>query len=729
MSIVAKGEVEDDVSPFEQQTPDSLRARALSPHLHDLLSTSDEQDLSADSKDDYFSQHKPSKRSTSGTSSISSFPASVIHNTLLTDNEDVPSHTNARTQTFTRANSSPGGGHLSAFRHSSSVRALQLESEYADSDAFSLKDSPRVRKSPYYRVGSPGSIHSSPTKRSSRPGTPRQQSTTKLKKEFPLVLLHCSLLPPAFATNGHPVSDEILEAVLPEEYRKRWKILQDKVAKNTEIRQRGVLISHPREDYDLLEERLLETLELERPRIRKGHYLGSRKSGGSDSGFESSSQNGTDEGSDEDVPQEDEPGEKCPDCGKAVSCKADQERRWRVKVFAANGLMRGDAWAAAWSEMEKVDVEIGVWMPDEVRNEVEERLKALHAKEEAEKPVEEPIEAKKKSRKVRSVTAKLRHDERMREIYGETPSMPSQEEIEGLVDKKPVVGPSTAHNEASGHNGRPIQHAHPPTAPVSSEDATRIQVDAQESFTRFMQRHLQVLWNDQKNLAIVLLSVLVLFFSIQNTKKDNALSQATKPSISVAPSEATMSPEPPSLSYVTTTVFATPSGDPNASFMTYSSEKGSSLDNDGSEPVALPTNEVDSQFEAATPALEFLTADELEKVTELFEPDSEFTRLPPQVESVNVDLEAFPGLNKEESAEVVVESPTDVLLRERAEIPIPAESSANSVSLAAELLPISALRSDEVSPASCLSIDLGECDSASIEQEMSDGGSSPKAES
>ncbi|KAK5096760.1 hypothetical protein LTS08_007250, partial [Lithohypha guttulata] len=555
------------------------------------------------------------------------------------------------------------------------------------------------------------------------------QSTTKLKKEFPLVLLHCSLLPPAFATDGPSVSDEILKAVLPEEYRKRWKILQDKVAKNTAICQRGVLISHPREDYDLLEERLLETLELERPRIRKGHYLGSRKSGGSDSGFESSSQNGTDEGSDGDLPREDEPGEKCPDCGKAVSCKADQERRWRVKVFAANGLMRGDAWAAAWSEMEKVDVEIDVWMPDDVKNQVEERLKALHAKKEAEKPVEEPIEVKKKSRKVRSVTAKLRHDERMREIYGETPSMPSQQEIDGLVNEEPVVTPSTAHNEASDHNNQSTQHAHPSTARISSEDATRFQVDPQESFTRLMQRHLQTIWNDQKNLVIVFLSVLVLFFSIQNTKKDNAVSQATKPSISVAPSEATMSPEPPNLSYVTTTVFATPSEDPNASFMTYSSEKGSRLDNDRSDPVALPTNEVDSQFEAATPALGFLTADELEKVTELFEPDSESTRLSPQVESVKVDLEAFPGLNKEESTEVVVGSPTNVPVRERAEIPIPAESSTDSISLAAELLPISALRSDEVSPVSCLSIDLGERDGASIEQEMSDEGSSPKAES
>lgn len=576
MSLLSADELQDDISIFEQSSPESLRARAtasarapaLAPHAHEQYSsTSDGRTLNGDTDDDYFSQYKPIKQCTSSRSSISSFPASVVHHTPFTDNEDTGFRNPSRTQSYDRTSKTPSHGYLSAFRNPSSVRALQLESEFADSDTLSIRNLSRPRQSPrvsHLSPRSPGSVRSSPTKRSSRSGTPLQQrqSSSKLKKEFPLVLLHCTLLPPAVAVRGPQVSDDILEAVLPEEYRKRWRTLQDKVTRNTEVKQRGVLIPHPREDYEVLEERLLETLELERPRVRRGHYLGSK--GSSDSGFESSSQNGTDEASDADETKEGESGERCADCGKAVSCKIEQERRWEVKVFAANGLMRSGAWAAAWEEMEKVDVEMGVWMPEDVRGEVEERLKALQAKEEAEKPVDEPAESKKKGRRTRTNTARLRHDERMKEIYGHVDKPKTQAEIDGLVDEKqepdpsPLSSTNTFDPPTSASNGptvdaAPLQEHSPPTARPT-----------QENFLSFMRRHSLLIWNDQKNLAIVLLSIMVLLFSVQNANISSSAPpvapQITEPTLSSPVTSAISAPASDTVpvSYVTTTVFATP---------------------------------------------------------------------------------------------------------------------------------------------------------------------------
>lgn len=535
--------IPDDTSIFDQSSPESLRARALSPQLHDhISSTSDEQTLNNDAEYDYPTYKR---RAISNRSSISSFPGSVIHTVPFTDTEDVRPHTPFRSQSYDRALKAPVPSYLSTFRNPSSVRALQLESEWADSDASSTRHNVNSRRSPKIGSRSPGSAHSSPSKRLSRPATPKVQS--KLKKEFPLVLLHCSLLPPTATAYGPSVADEILQAVLPEQYRKRWKTLQDKVVKNNEVKQRGVLISHPREDYDLLEERLLESLELERPRIRRGHFLGSRKSGDSDSGFESSSQNGTDEASDTEEKTESQ--EKCSDCGTAVSRKVEQDRHWEIKVFAANGLMKSGAWAAAWEEMEKVDVEVGIWMPEDVRTEVEERLKALQAMEEAERPVDPPPQRKTRDKRPRNFTAKIRHDERMREIYGEQTTEPAQEVPDGLAD--PIRDEASAQPETASVS---------PESPTTTPEATAVHLDlAQEDFVSYMKRHARILSQDQRNLAIVLLSMLVLIFGFQNAKIDgqnpakesvsaqNVTLQVTAPSIMVTSQ----------VSYVTETVLAT----------------------------------------------------------------------------------------------------------------------------------------------------------------------------
>lgn len=577
MAMVASSDHEDsiNVSVFEQSSSESQEPRALSPLAHDHFSnTSEERILNHDTEDEYYSNLHLKKRCSSSRSSISSFPASISQAIPFTDIEDAVLRTPSHSHPFSNAkhspiNKTPSRNYLSAFRHPNSVRALQLDSEYADSDVHSISQSARHRRShrtSYFAPRSPGSAHSSPTKRSSRPATPQpQRSQSKLKKEFPLVLLHCTLLSPAAAARGSLIAEEVLEAILPEAYRKRWRVLQDKVVKNVEVKQRGVLIAHPREDYDLLEERLLEALELERPRIRRGHYIGA--GGDSDSGFESSSQNGTDEGSDAEEQTGQNKKERCEDCGRSVSCKTEQDRKWEIKVFAANGLMRSGAWSAAWEQMEKVDVEVAVWMPEDVRIEVDERLKALQANEEAERAAKELIDSP-RAQRTRRNTARLRHDQRMREIYGEL-ERPRTPEIDGLTDRRE----SAILNSEELLDAK-IQHDPPEPVFVHSEfqQDERSETPLQPDFLTFMRHHFNAIVNDQRNLAIVLLSILVLFFSVQNVGLSNSVSPPAKPDI--MQEQSTLKPvmaqqvftitEAHPVSYVTTTVFATHSQSPIA---------------------------------------------------------------------------------------------------------------------------------------------------------------------
>ncbi|GIC91583.1 uncharacterized protein Aud_008029 [Aspergillus udagawae] len=249
-----------------------------------------------------------------------------------------------------------------AFRKPSSVRAMQMHTEDEDDDEFLTP--PKRRGGHRMSDISIRSAGSSPLKRSPYYSPTGSTGRQKVKKEYPLVLLHCTLLPPSLPVPGligYP-DQKTLREVLPPEYWRRWKLLEEKVGSGV-LRDRGVLISHPEDMYDLLEERLLESLELQRPRLHHGHFLGHE-----DTASEKGDQSAT-----EDSATDDEQGEECPDCGGRFP-RHDSSRKWEIKVFAANGLMRAGAWAAAWKEMEKVDVEVGLWLPSEIRRELEKRL-------------------------------------------------------------------------------------------------------------------------------------------------------------------------------------------------------------------------------------------------------------------------------------------------------------------------------------------------------------------
>lgn len=350
----------------------------------------------------------------------------------------------------------------SPFRNPSSVRAMQMDITPPHL-ASPPSSQPRHKNLTPSRQGTPRSLRS----HRAAMGSPSKLSPSKkVRREYPLVLLHVTLLPIPLS-----YSPEILEAVLPPSILANWKLLQEKATDT--VLERGVLIPHPREDYDLLEERLLESLELKTPRILKcGH-------------FHLSPEEEADIAADSDTDHDDEADDAdiCLDCGRRIrdgkyGNTGTGSKRWDLKLFAANGLMRAGAWAAAWREMERVDVEILPWMEEdmkrelELRGEEEERAKVGQADAEREQGI-----------------AGL-DEERLREIYGDDAA--AQAFVDGFGDEMPVA-PSTSQRPPARHSKK------------ASED-----VPLWDLFRNYLYRSGQ----DRRNLAILFLSIVVLFLSI-----------------------------------------------------------------------------------------------------------------------------------------------------------------------------------------------------------------------
>lgn len=383
--------------PFQQSSPLSLRQQpCCSPHApprvnlaqtHDYnfsgsvydasTSGTDSEDQLAEEVQTQEEDLLDAERRISGGSSISSFPPSVLQQRRPARQSQRGS---PRTPTkheggWPYAAVSPASArkYNSPFRHPSSIKALQMRDEVM-SETHSVLRHPRnsgSQRSSYSQTTSYSPLVS-PTKRLTKPsrGSPHK-ATSNLRTEFPLVLLHCTLLSPTILLQSTSQEDILLAELLPDEYRKRWVALRDKLVADVEVQTRGILIPHPKEDYELLEERLLECLNLENPRIRHNHYFQSDGTG-TDSGFESGSLTG------DETDHDCSPETKCPECGRRVA-SGQIQRKWEIKVFAANGLMRAGAWAAAWQEMEKVDVEVRVWLPEELRRELEAKLPLAEA--------------------------------------------------------------------------------------------------------------------------------------------------------------------------------------------------------------------------------------------------------------------------------------------------------------------------------------------------------------
>lgn len=366
----------------------------------------------------------------------------------------------------------------SPFRNPSSVRAMQLENtpppfimSPSSQHRYKLNDSsrnstPRSTRSYRSAVRSPSKL--SPTK--------------KIKKEHPLVLLHVTVLPIIL-----PWSQETLESVLPGYWIKNWNLLRERVT-NT-VLERGILVPHPREDYDLLEERLLESLELQIPRILKcGHFHLSL-----DEEYDRDVSETEEYDSDNDL-------DKCEDCGRRIMDglrgSGTGQRRWDIKIYAANGLMRAGAWGAAWSEMERVDVEILPWIEDDLRRELDLRT--------------EQEEHQASSTDYRQSAggdfdgASRMDDARMREIYGQD----AQAYVDALRDEKSEFKPNTSL----------------PTSIRPSRSAQDIPL------WTLLKNYMYLASQDRRNIIIFLLSTVVLSLALGSRP-----TTAASPSLQSAP--------------------------------------------------------------------------------------------------------------------------------------------------------------------------------------------------
>ncbi|KAI9726339.1 MAG: hypothetical protein M1828_001613 [Chrysothrix sp. TS-e1954] len=219
-----------------------------------------------------------------------------------------------------------------------------------------------------------------------RQGTPSKHPDPR--KEYPLVLLHCTvhtllsydsgIVEDVCCTENGEDGNENVRGIVRDA-----KLLEEKLSEK--VLERGVLISHPGEDYEVLEERVLESLELRRPRVGGcGHF----HEGAAVDDIDGAHLDSVDSCACTKAQLDEDLGRKnCADCGKHISHtllqghgnegSQERTRRWDIRVYASNGLMRAGAWSAAWREMEKVDVEIGVWMPDSVKRKLDDRMRQL----------------------------------------------------------------------------------------------------------------------------------------------------------------------------------------------------------------------------------------------------------------------------------------------------------------------------------------------------------------
>lgn len=148
---------------------------------------------------------------------------------------------------------------------------------------------------------------------------------------YPLVLLHITILPLVL-----PWTHDVVKQTLPNATTQDLALLKGRLSDT--ILQRGILVPHPQEDFDLLTERILDALELASSTTTL--FTDYEEECESSHGVHANYNN------------------PCHTCGETTCFSSRPEKKWEVRIFAANGLLRADAWDVAWSEMERVDVEI-----------------------------------------------------------------------------------------------------------------------------------------------------------------------------------------------------------------------------------------------------------------------------------------------------------------------------------------------------------------------------------
>ncbi|KZL81879.1 pathway-specific nitrogen regulator [Colletotrichum incanum] len=497
------------------------------------------------------------------------------------------------------------------FRSPSDVRALQYSSPAPSvTGSYSPHSNKRPQMPTISRLGSPTVSAQYTTK-----GRKTPTRFNPKKEPAPLVLLHVTLLPLRWQW-AEILEQASSDTLSPEAktLREAWHHLHDRVADT--VCERGILLSHPQDDYEILEERLLEALDLplrRRARVLEcGHYIGPANE----------MTLGEDTDSDEEEYDEDSRRRSalvkthwCQTCRHDIRYESlGPGKIFRIKVYASNGLMRTGAWAACWKEMERVDVEIEPIVESAVLDELERLAisqsqqlqlvkhdptilestegrdlpkergmsdfdrtipsmdrdmhspdrgipaleepprEASHLEEsnllepkyidhEAHIPVSSPPPAMEDIRSPspepmprydESEERRLRDEERMREIYGHPPPEPQHHEA------VPEPQPEPRHESFSAQSPPPPQQQPEPQAqpqqhyhqdqqqhqsPPPAQEAYPPHHERQQAFQNaglgeLLLEAARVFMQDKKNLAIVVMSLLVLFMAVRPAPRE-----------------------------------------------------------------------------------------------------------------------------------------------------------------------------------------------------------------
>jgi hypothetical protein len=390
------------------------------------------------------------------------------------------------------------------------------------------------------------------------------------------VLLHVTLLPLRWLWGDvidgldSAVKDGFVGGDELSSLRDAWRQLQDRVGDT--VLERGVLLPHPQNDYEVLEERLLEALELplrRRARILQcGHYLGP-------SNVTEMADEGQSESEDEygDTVGQRKMVEKrhwCATCQGEIKYEdLGPGKVFRIKVYASNGLMKAGAWEACWREMERVDVEVepivdtplqrelerlSTFQVDgETRRREEEEQMVLDVVDNSRLPAQDasydehlssppaihasppsPVQlasspvplARSPTPYDNSEARRLRDEARLREIYGLSPTPVSVDnhslEAENATAIPVYAEPVAEHaHEIQEDPDRPSPLRWDSAPPSEEGRARRTQRRTgpspyqSASLPELMLESVRVLLRDRKNIAIIVLSLFVLFMAVR----------------------------------------------------------------------------------------------------------------------------------------------------------------------------------------------------------------------
>ena len=318
--------------------------------------------------------------------------------------------------------------------------------------------SPSSLRPPKYTSHRPRSRDEARRPRSREEDVARHESLQEAPA--PLVLLHITVLPPRLPWNRY-----VLDTALPPELKKQFGALR--AAASGLVAQRGILIAHPREEFELLEERVLEALGLLPERI------------GYDGQYRPRTPNALTEDEADDDGEVEAP--ICETCQRVHVGDA-----WYTRVYAANGLMRAGAWGACWSEMERVDVEVRPCIPEHICRKLDEMQLAED-------------------------TANQRGTQHLpaQSLPDIQPTETPKQHIQSLVlapTQKAAVG-TTETQHASGNQLKPTG---PGSASILDNDLPPIYQPKDVPLRLLLRNYLYLLLRDRRNVAIFFLALALL---------------------------------------------------------------------------------------------------------------------------------------------------------------------------------------------------------------------------